>query len=154
MLLGRSKLDYSMVTPNLFIGRAPRKYHFNELVDLGVTLVINMRIERRLSRVYFGKQLKSLWVPVFDSRFFPIHYSSLTPAVKKAVQEIGRGGKVYVGCRQGRHRSAVMSAAILIASGHSLESSLKLLKKARAVIDTDKPHINKAIREFANHWQK
>jgi len=150
----KRRLDYSQITKNLFVGRMPTKNDADTLSKKGITLIINMRAGRKLHKIYSPKTITPAWVRTWDSRLMPIYPSKLVPCVKLSLEVIHSGGKVYVDCRVGRHRSAVAAAAILIAQGNKVDDVLQLLKEKRTIIDTDKAHINKAIQRFADYWNK
>ena len=42
-----SRMNFSPITDDLFIGRTPSTVDYNHLRELGVKLVINMRVEYR-----------------------------------------------------------------------------------------------------------
>ncbi len=148
------KLDYSQITKQLYVGRTPSQKNIDQLANLGITLLINMRIEKPLRVNHRTGDLDVMWLPSFDNRYLPIKPNKLVPVVERSLKVLQSGGSIYVGCRRGRHRSAVMAAAILIASGYTIEDALKLLKERRLVIDTNKPHIKRAIVNFADYWHK
>ena len=50
--------------------------------------------------------------------------------VNAALDVIHHGGKVYVHCAHGRHRSVAMGAAILIAQGMPATEAMELIKNA------------------------
>lgn len=152
MFRKKIKLDYSIISKDLIVGRTPNKYDSEELDKLGVKLVINMRAEKKLPELHYGRTITSVWVPVVDSRFFPIMPHKLMPGVERSLETIHSGGSVFIGCRHGRHRSAVMAAAILIAQGMEINEVLHLLGQKRDAIDTEKKHIKNAINRFYNYW--
>ena len=59
-------MNFSIITDDLFIGTTPSKEDYNHLRGLGVTLVINMRVERRPHKDPHPTPLKLLWLPTFD----------------------------------------------------------------------------------------
>jgi protein-tyrosine phosphatase len=66
---------------------------------------------------------------------------------------MANGGKVYVHCARGRHRSVAMGAAILIAQGLDAESAMSLIKEQRVVADPYIFYIYRRIRMFARKWE-
>lgn len=148
----KKTLDYSNITDRLMIGVTPKNIDYLTLKSLGVKLIINMRAERYAPRFRNRKFIKTVWVPTFDSRLLPIRPNRLVATVKLASGIINNGGKVYVYCRRGRHRSVVMGAAILIAQKFTVQDSVKLIKNNRKIADPDKQHIKRAIVDFAKFW--
>ncbi len=150
--MAKRTLDYSNITDQLLIGVTPRVKDYIVLKSLGIKLIINMRADRYAPARRDRKLIKTVWVPTFDSRLIPIRPDYLAPTVKLALDIISGGGKVYVYCRKGRHRSIVMGAAILIAQGFSVDETIKIIKNHRQNADPDKRHIKQAIIDFAKFW--
>jgi protein-tyrosine phosphatase len=142
------KLDYSKITDSLYVGKTPRGKDYAALKDLGITLVINMRVEWPSPIVSRQKQLPELWLPLIDTRFTPYSQKRLLSGAQAAVEAIEKGGKVYVYCRMGRHRSVAMAAAILIRQGHSPTSLAKLINQQRPVADLQASQVRRAIAGF------
>lgn len=149
----KNQLSFDTITDNLLVGRTPRIDDYMLLQTLGVELIINMRAERFAVPRRARRSIRTIWIPTIDHRLFPIHSQHIVRAVEDAADVMSGGGKVYVYCRAGRHRSVMMACAILIAQGYSIESSMALLKNKRLVADPERAHIHKAILEFANYWQ-
>lgn len=145
-------LDYSCITPYLYIGRTPRTADYAHLRELGVGLVINLRVERRPYRDKHQSPIQTLWLPVFDSPLIPIPIHLLKRGVHAALAKIQKEMAVYVHCAAGRHRAVAMGAAILIARGISLEEAIKLIKERRPIADPDIWYIRRRIHKFAREW--
>jgi hypothetical protein len=144
------QVNYSEITENLWIGTTPVGGDFDLLHRQGVKLIINMRFGHGL---YFRKPpLKYLWLRTFDNPLLPIPVRHLTRGVQAALDVIGNGGRVYVHCARGRHRSVAMGAAILIAQGLSPESAMSLIKAQRNVADPYIFYIRRRITMFARDW--
>jgi protein-tyrosine phosphatase len=94
-----------------------------------------------------------LWLPTFDFPLLPMSLTMLQRGVIAALEVLEAGGKVYVHCSKGVHRSVAMAAVILIAQGHSMSEATQLLKARRAVADPDVWYIRRQIRRFAELWQ-
>jgi atypical dual specificity phosphatase len=147
-------VDFSSITPDLFIGTTPYPEDYDTLRALGVTLVINMRLERPPLRDPHNPAMATLWLPSFDSPLFPIPQGILKRGVQAALAETDKGGVVYVHCAAGVHRSVAMAACILIAQGAELEETLDLIKARREVADPDSGYIRRRIEHFARAWQR
>lgn len=152
--MAKRSLDFNFITDQLLIGKTPKKSDYTKLKDLGVTLVINMRAERYAIPIGSRRLIKTIWVPTVDSRFIHIRPNQLIKAVNEAVRTIKRGGKVYVYCFRGRHRSVLMSSAILIAEGYSVEAAVKKIKSKRLSADPGVPHIYRAIVNYYDLWNQ
>jgi protein tyrosine phosphatase (PTP) superfamily phosphohydrolase (DUF442 family) len=143
-------VNYSEITENLWIGTTPTKSDYDLLREQGVKLVINMRFGHGL---YFREPpLQYLWLRTFDNPILPIPVRHLRRGVKAALDVMANGGKVYVHCARGRHRSVAMGAAILIAQGLSAESAMSLIKAQRLVADPYIFYIYRRIRMFERKW--
>jgi hypothetical protein len=78
----------------------------------------------------------------------------LERGVRLATEEIARGGKVFVHCFGGRHRSVAMAASILIALGYGPQAAMTLLKEQHAKADPDIWYINSRILAFEKRWKQ
>jgi protein-tyrosine phosphatase len=145
-------MNFSPITADLFIGTTPSTEDYNQLRNLGVRLVINMRVEYRPRRDVHPNPLQLLWLPSFDSPLIPISIKYLHRGAKAALEIIQSGGKVYVHCAGGVHRGVTMGAVILIAQGHEAESAMQLIKSQRMIADPYAFYIRPRIMKFASQW--
>jgi protein-tyrosine phosphatase len=145
-------MDYSRITDDLFIGTTPNRKDYDHLRDLGVQLVINMRVEQRPFPDLHHIPLSFLWFPTFDSPFVPIPVRFLHRGAAAALETIKKGGKVYVHCAGGRHRGVAMGSAILIAQGMDPESAMDLIRERRSFADPHAFYIRSRILRFAREW--
>ncbi len=147
-------MNFSKITDSLFIGDTPLREEYDLLRDLGVRLVINMRLEKCPARDLHKPPLKLLWLPTIDSPGLVIPIRFLERGVHAALQTIREGGKVYAHCARGRHRGVAMGAAILIALGYGPAEAIQLIKQQRPDADPDMFYIRSRILRFARAWQK
>lgn len=145
-------MNFSQITDDLFIGTTPRRKDYDALRELGVRLVINMRFTRGPKPHFRDLQIQYLWLRTFDNPLIPIPLRSLMRGVNVALDVIRNGGKVYVHCAHGRHRSVVMGAAILIAQGMSANEAIALIKEHRSAADPNVFYIRRRIHYFARRW--
>lgn len=145
-------MDYSQITKYLFIGSTPRTKDYKLLHDLGVKLVINMRLERIPHRDEHNPAMPVIWLPTVDSPLLPIPLFLLERGVKAALEIIDRDGKVYAHCAKGVHRGVAMGAAILIAKGYEPLEAMDLIKRRRSAADPEAGHIRRQILRFAQRW--
>lgn len=145
-------MNFSPITDDLAerIGTTPSTEDYNQLRDLGVRLVINMRVEYRLHKDVHELPLQLLRLPTFDSPLIPISIKYLHRGAKAALETINNGGKVYAHCAGGVHRGVAMGAAILIAQGYEAESAMQSIKSQRAFADPYAFYIRPRILKFAN----
>ena len=145
-------MNYSKITDDLLIGTTPGARDYKILHNLGVRLVINMRIHPRHHSVDDDPKVNYLWLPTFDNPLLPIPVRALIRGANAALDEIGRGGKIYTYCARGRHRSVAMGAAILIAQGLPPEAAIGLIQKGRPVADPNAFYIRRRISLFGCLW--
>lgn len=148
-------MDYSQITNQLFIGTTPRAADYQTLRALGITCVINMRLERPPYRDPHSPPMHVLWLPTIDSPLFPIPMRALRKGAEIALAALSAGGKVYTHCAGGIHRGAAMGAAILIAlGGHSPQEAMQLIMQRRPIADPHIWYIRRRILRFAKMWQR
>jgi hypothetical protein len=147
-------MDFSFITDQLFIGETPSPLEYDFLRDLGVRLVINMRIEKRPYFDLGTPPLDFLWLPTVDTPGLVIPIRFLIRGVQAALETIRTGGKVYAHCHKGRHRGVAMGASILIALGYDPFEAMELIKQQRPIADPDIFYIRRRILRFADTWQK
>lgn len=146
-------MNFSAITDSLYVGTAPHPKDYDTLRDLKIDLILNMRINRWPYPDPHDPPLPTLWLPTFDFPLLPMSLTMLQRGVIAALEVLEAGGKVYVHCSKGVHRSVAMAAVILIAQGHSMSEATQLLKARRAVADPDVWYIRRQIRRFAELWQ-
>jgi len=145
-------MNFSQITDNLFIGTTPRRRDYDVLRGLGVRLVINMRLTRGPKPHSHDLHIQYLWLHTFDNPLLPIPLRAFTRGVSAALDVIRGGGKVYVHCAHGRHRSVAMGAAILIAQGMPAHDAMTLIKQRRSAADPNVFYIRRRILFFARRW--
>lgn len=146
-------MNFSQITDDLFVGTTPSTVDYNRLRELGVKLVINMRVEYRPRKDLHEFPMKLLWLPTFDSPLIPISIKYLHRGAKAALETIQTGGKVYAHCAGGRHRGVAMGVCILIAQGHPPHTAMELIKEKRSVADPFAFYIRPRILKFENQWR-
>ena len=146
--------NFSNITDDLFIGTTPLASDYNGLRELGIRLIINMRLMHGPFPDEHHKPIKLLWLRTIDSPFFPIPISKLVTGAKAALETIRMGDKVYVHCAGGRHRGVAMGSCILIAQGYQPEAAMQLISKRRSFADPNIYYIKARIFRFAQEWQR
>jgi hypothetical protein len=147
-------MNFSQITPDLFIGPMPTAADYEHLHSLGVRLVLNMRFISKLPSDLPHPPIEVLWLRTFDSPFTPMPLKKILQGTHRALEVIREGGKIYSHCAKGRHRSVVMGAAILIAQGHTPETAIDLIKEKRPVSDPHLFYVKRRIFDFARHWRR
>ena len=146
--------NFSNITDDLFIGTTPLASDYDGLRELGIRLIINMRLLHGPFPDPHHAPIQLLWLRTIDSPFFPIPISKLMTGAKAALETIQSGGKVYVHCAGGRHRGVAMGSCILIAQGYTAEEAMQLISKRRSFADPQIYYIRARILQFAQEWQK
>lgn len=146
--------EFSNITDDLFIGITPLASDYNGLRELGIKLVINMRLFHGPFPDPHHTPIRLLWLRTFDSPLFPIPIPKLMTGARAALETIEAGGKVYVHCAGGRHRGVTMGACVLIAQGYDAEAAMKLIAERRIVADPYAFYIRPRILKFAQEWQR
>lgn len=147
-------MNYDRINEYLYIGTTPESVDYNELRDLGIELVINMRFERRPHPDVHNPPMDVLWLRTFDTPLLPIPMRALKQGVGAALPVIESGGAVYVHCQAGQHRGVAMGAAILIGRGYEAQEAMKLIKDRRPVADPYAWYIRRRIEKFERNWNK
>lgn len=147
-------LNFSKITDDLFIGTTPLARDYDDLRELGIRLIINMRFTFGPRPDPHNTPIQLLWLRTIDSPFFPLSISKLMLGAKAALETIRMGGKVYVHCAYGRHRGVAMGACILIAQGYDPESAMKLIVDRRPVANPNAYYIRPRIMMFARQWNQ
>jgi protein tyrosine phosphatase (PTP) superfamily phosphohydrolase (DUF442 family) len=144
--------EFSNITDDLFIGITPLVRDYDGLRELGIRLIINMRLTRGPYPDPHHTPIHLLWLRTMDSPFFPIPIAKLMIGAKAALETIEAGGKVYVHCAGGRHRGVAMGSCILIAQGYEPETAMRLVSARRLVADPNAYYIRSRIMQFAHQW--
>jgi protein tyrosine phosphatase (PTP) superfamily phosphohydrolase (DUF442 family) len=145
-------MDISQITDQLFIAAHPKAEHVKSIMDLNVRLILNM-IFFRPAEVYKKPPFRMVTLRTFDSIFLPIPMNKLMKGVKASIPAIEAGESVLVYCREGRHRSVAMAAAVLIGQGYSAVDAMQLIKSQRAKADPYAWHIKRRIIKFEELWR-
>ena len=144
-------MDISEITKQLYVAAHPRAEDASAIRDLNVRLVLNM-IFIRPAKVYDQPPFRMLTLRTFDSIFFPIPIGKLKMGVETALPVLEAGIGVLIYCREGRHRSVAMAAAVLIGLDYSADQAMQLIKSQRAKADPYAWHIQRRIRKFEEVW--
>jgi protein tyrosine phosphatase (PTP) superfamily phosphohydrolase (DUF442 family) len=147
-------MEYSEITNQLLIGTTPDQRDFELLRGMGVDLVINMRLLRGRSPRDGSASIRYLRLRSFDNPLMPIQMDKLMRGTRAALKVLERGGKVYVHCSKGRHRSVAMAAAILIAQGLQPEEAMRLIQERGRRADPQARHIRSRILKFERRWAR
>jgi hypothetical protein len=141
----------SQITDYLYISAWPRSEHVEEIIALGVRLVLSMHWIPP-TKTLGHPPVKLIWLPTIDKPFFPMPIKTLAKGVKAALPVIDDGSSVLVQCIAGVHRSVAQAACVLIGMGFDADQAMRLIHEKRAVADPYVGYIQKRIRLFEKKW--
>lgn len=141
----------SQITEYLYISAWPRGEHVEEIVALGVRLILSMHWMRP-TKTLGHPPVELLWLPTIDNPLFPMPIKTLEKGVRAALPVIRDNGAVLVHCKAGVHRSVAQAACVLIGMEYSAEDAMQRIKEKRAVADPDARHIRMRIYRFERYW--
>ena len=147
-------IDISKITEHLYVASRIGKDHVDELKVMKFELIISMIGQTAPDEIYTLPPFKTIWIRTYDTFFTPISTRRLLTGVEAALPIIRNGGKVLVFCMQGRRRSIIMAAAILISEGHPSEEAVELLIKSRKVADPRRWYVYSQIMRYERYWKK
>lgn len=131
-------LQFSQVTPQLYVGPQFNAHGKRFLEMQGFTGCVNMRIEK--DDAALGLALtRYLHLPTIDDDAPSIEH--LNEGVDFIHEVIDGGGKVYIHCGAGVGRAPSMAAAYLMSTGCTLDEALAMIRKARPFIAITPPQM-------------
>jgi predicted protein tyrosine phosphatase len=137
-LTGVPLLQYSEVTPDLFIGAQYNQRGKQHLLNKGIEYDVNLRIEfddaeHDLALPHY------CYLPTIDDDAVSLeHLYQGIAFIKDAHQN---GGKVYIHCAGGVGRAPTMGAAYLMSTGLSLDQALEKIRAVRPFISIMPPQM-------------
>jgi len=141
----------SEITPQLYCGGQHYPEGLQEMLDKGITGIVNMR-EAHLSDVDKGiAGPNHLHLATRDNT--PPQVDDLVKGAEFIRDQIEDGGKVYVHCGVGVGRAPTMTAAYLITTGLSPDEALKTIRKKRPFIHLTGRQ-RKVLDEFECQWHE
>ena len=137
-LSGVPLMQYSKITPQIYVGPQYGPAGKRKLESLGINGDVNMRVE--FDDAAHGLALPHYChLPTVDDAAPSIeHLQQGIVFIKKLVTN---GEKVYIHCAGGIGRAPTMAAAYFISQGISLDKALTLIKKARPFIHLMPPQM-------------
>jgi protein-tyrosine phosphatase/membrane-associated phospholipid phosphatase len=137
---------WNAVAPGVWIGARPSDAEARDLVALGVTAVLDLTAEFQEPEALVRTRYRC--IPVLDLTAPTL--SQLVEAVDFIDREAPRG-IVYVHCKAGYSRSAVVVGAWLLASGgaSTTDEALAILKRERPEIVL-RPEVRRALEAWQN----
>jgi protein-tyrosine phosphatase len=147
-------MDMSWITPRMAVGGGIwTSDQMEELVNLGITHIINMQIEFDDREIAAPFGVKVLWNPV-DDDFQPKPPAVFQKGIEFAIAALDEpDSKLYVHCAAGVHRAPMMALAVLRALGHSLEEASDLLESRRHVVDLADVYV-RSVEDFMGGYRQ
>ncbi len=144
-------LDYSQITDDIYIAAWPTKYHREKIISLEVSLIIATILERT------DKELDESPLTLVHTRGSDVGSRLIYPTdqimkgVTPAVAAIQNGSKVMVFCKAGKHRSATMTACVLVGLGHTTDEAIKIVEAGRPEAEIKETH-RETMQKFEKSW--
>ena len=148
-LTGIPLLQYSEVTPQVYVGAQYGKRGKNHLIKNGINADVNLRIE--FDDAEHGLDLAQYcYLPTIDDDAISMEH--LQEGVKFITDVVNAGEKVYIHCAGGIGRAPTMATAYFISTGMSMDEAINLIKQARPFIYIMPPQMER-LREFEQAYQ-
>ncbi len=146
-------MDMTWVTDRLAVGGGIwTDDKMLEVVDAGVTHIIDMQIEwddRPLARPY---RVNVLWNPT-DDDFRPKPPELLQRGVDFALEALDDADtKIFIHCAAGVHRAPMMALAVLRALGYGLQDAMDMIQSKRKVVDFADVYVQ-SVEEFMQTYK-
>ena len=145
-LSGVPLMQYSQITPQVYVGPQYGPAGKRKLEELGITGDVNLRVEFDDAAHNLALQ-HYCHLPTVDDDAPSIEH--LQQGVKFIEQLLNNGEKVYIHCAGGIGRAPTMAAAYFISQGMSLPEAIALIKKTRPFINIMPPQMER-LSEWAN----
>jgi len=146
-------MDITWVTDQIGVGggiwNEPKMI---EVVDAGVTHIINMQVEFDDTWLAEPYGVKVLWNPTEDD-FQPKPAELFQRGVDFALEAMqDPDARVFVHCAAGVHRAPMMTLAVLRAQGWSLLDAVRLIEEKRDVVDFADVYV-RSVQEFMKSYE-
>ncbi len=141
-------MDMTWVTDRIALGGGIwNMENMLELVDSGVTHVVDMQIEFDDTPLGNEAGVKVLWNPT-DDDFLPKAPALLERGVEFGLAALeDPGAKLYIHCAAGVHRAPMMTLALLCAMGWDIDDAMVLIESKRMVADFADVYVE-SVRNF------
>ncbi|HSZ61036.1 MAG TPA: dual specificity protein phosphatase [Terriglobales bacterium] len=141
-------MDMSWVTERVALGGGIwNSRNMEELVQAGVTHVLNMQIEFDDTALAEPYEVRVLWNPT-DDDFLLKPPALLKRGVDFALDALrDPQARVYIHCAAGVHRAPMMTLAVLCAMEWEIEAAMVLIETRRPVVDFADVYVE-SVRQF------
>jgi len=141
-------MDMSWVTERVALGGGIwNARNMEELVQAGVTHVLDMQIEFDDTALAEPYGIRVLWNPT-DDDFLPKPPALLKRGVDFALDALrDPQARLYIHCAAGVHRAPMMTLAVLCAMEWEIEAAMVLIETRRPVVDIADVYVE-SVRQF------
>jgi protein-tyrosine phosphatase len=141
-------MDMSWVTGRVALGGGIwNARNMEELVQSGVTHVLDMQIEFDDTTLAEPYGIRVLWNPT-DDDFLPKPPALLRRGVEFALDALrDPQARLYIHCAAGVHRAPMMTLAVLCAMEWEIEAAMVLIETRRPVVDFADVYVE-SVRQF------
>ena len=141
-------MDLTWVTGRIAVGGGIwNSKNMTEVVQIGVTHIIDMQLEFDDRPIAEPLGVSVLWNPV-DDDFLPKPPEVFAQGVEFARAALDEpGSKILIHCAAGVHRAPMMALALLCSLGWKLPDAMALLESRRPVVDFPEVYVN-SVRKF------
>jgi protein-tyrosine phosphatase len=141
-------MDMTWVTQRIALGGAIwTAQSMDEIVQAGVTHVVNMQLEFDDRPLAGPRGVRVLWNPT-DDDFLPKPPELLKNGVDFALAALeDPKARLYVHCAAGVHRAPMMTLAILCALEWDIDDAMVLIESKRPVVDFADVYVE-SVRRF------
>jgi protein-tyrosine phosphatase len=146
-------MDMTWVTDRIAVGGGIWfERNMIEVVDAGVTHIIDMQIEVDDTQLAEPYGVRVLWNPT-DDDFRSKPAELLQRGVDFALEALEeQDSKLFIHCAAGVHRAPMMTLAVLRALGWSLEDAVETIENRRDVVDFADVYV-RSVEEFIRSYE-
>ncbi len=141
-------MDYTWITDHIAVGGGIwNEDNMLELVQLGITHIIDMQIEFDDRPLAESWDMKVVWIPIDDD------FQPKPPEIFEHGTEFARealkdpASRLYIHCAAGIHRAPMMALAVLCSLGWDLERAQEHIAERRFVVDWKEAYVE-SVRNF------
>ena len=146
-------MDMTWVTDRLAVGGGIwTDEKMMEVVQAGVTHIIDMQIEWDDTRLAAPYGVKVLWNPT-DDDFRRKPAELFRRGVEFALQALDDAEtRLFIHCAAGVHRAPMMTLAVLRAMGFGLQDGMDMIQSRRKVVDFADIYVD-SVEEFMRSYE-
>jgi protein-tyrosine phosphatase len=146
-------MDMTWVTDRIAVGGGIwTEEKMMEVVQAGVTHIIDMQIEWDDTRLAAPYGIKVLWNPT-DDDFRPKPPELFQRGVDFALAALDDAdARLFIHCAAGVHRAPMMTLAVLRAMGFRLQDAMNMIQARRQVVDFAEVYVQ-SVEDFMRNYE-